>query len=199
MKNLKPINYRESLGRMLLEYSYRRGKFKLTSGKESDFYIDCKKTILTPMGAWLVGNCFCDIITSVCGDVQAVAGITLGADPLVTATSVVGIERSLDLPQIIIRKEPKNHGSGNWLEEAATVPVNASVALFDDVLTTGGTLVRIGVKALESKGHTVSAIILIVDREEGGREFLIESGYSNVYSIFTRTELLALQETPWDH
>jgi len=186
-----PQKLREKLRQMLRQLSYKEGIFKLTSGRESDFYVDGKLTALDPVGSWLIGNCFCNIISTVCPDVKGVAGVTLGADPLVTATSIVGLHRSLFLPQIIVRKEPKNHGTENQLEEAATVPKNSALVLLDDVLTTGGTLYRIGIKALEKAGYTIAAILTILDREEGGREFLAEKGYSNLHSIFTRTELLA--------
>jgi orotate phosphoribosyltransferase len=184
---------RIELGLMLLKHSYRNGIFTLTSGKESDFYIDCKPTILIPWGSCLVGGCFAHIISNASRVVEAVAGVTLGADPLLTATSIMGLQWGLDLPQIIIRKEPKSHGTGKQLEEAGTVLRNSSVALLDDVLTTGGTTLNVGIRALENDGHKVKIILLVVDREEGGREFLAENGYNNVHSIFTKTELLALR------
>jgi len=175
---------------MLMQLSYKKGTFKLTSGKESDFYVDGKKTVLDGEGSFLVGTCFYSMIRRIYPDAQAVAGVTLGADPLVTATSLIAFQRGSSLPQIIIRKERKNHGTGNQLEEAATVPKNANIILLDDVLTTGGTLLKIGIPALERAGHKILAILVVVDREEGGRQALEGCGYG-VQSILTRTELLA--------
>jgi orotate phosphoribosyltransferase len=104
---------------------------------------------------------------------------------------MVALMRGFDLPQIIIRKEAKGHGTGKYLEEAATVPRNTQLVLVDDVLTTGGTLLK-SIERINAQGHTVRHIIMIVDREEGAREMLISKGFI-VHSVFTRTELLALQ------
>ncbi|EKE10994.1 MAG: Orotate phosphoribosyltransferase [uncultured bacterium] len=182
---------RLELGNLLLKHSYKKGTFTLTSGKQSDFYIDCRCTALIPRGGFCIGTCFLYLIAKNCPDVQAIAGMTMGADPLITATSMVALMRGFDLPQIIIRKEAKGHGTGKYLEEAATVPRNAQLVLVDDVLTTGGTLLK-STERINAQGHTVKHIIMIVDREEGAREMLISKGFI-VHSIFTRTELLALQ------
>lgn len=184
---------RIELGLMLLEHSYREGIFTLTSGRDSDFYIDCKQTILIPRGSCLVGGCFSHMISIASCAVQGVAGVTLGADPLVTATSIMGLQWGLNLPQIIIRKESKGHGTGKQLEKAGTVLENSPLALLDDVLTTGGTTFNVGIRALKNDGHDAKIILLVVDREEGGREFLAEKGYNNVHAIFTKTQLLALR------
>ncbi|MDP1834270.1 MAG: orotate phosphoribosyltransferase [Candidatus Moranbacteria bacterium] len=188
---LAPILCAEArLKQMLLKLSYKKGTFKLTSGRESDFYVDGKKTVLDGEGSFLVGACFYSMIRNFYPDAQAVAGVTLGADPLITATSLIAFQRGRSLPQIIIRKEAKKHGTGNQLEAAATVSENANVILLDDVLTTGGTLLKIGIPALERAGYKVLAILVVVDREEGGRQILEERGYG-IRSILTRTELLA--------
>lgn len=183
---------RLELGKLLLKHSYRSGAFTLTSGKTSDFYIDCRCTVLIPEGGFYVGKCFLHLISENSIDAQAIAGMTLGADPIITATSMVALMDDIYLPQIIIRKEAKGHGTGNYLEKAATVPDKARVLLVDDVLTTGGTLIKSAAR-LRSQGFEVEDIIVIVDREEGAREMLLEQGF-NVYSIFTRTELLALRK-----
>ncbi len=181
---------RLELGNMLLKYSYRSGSFTLTSGTTSDFYIDCRCTALIPRGGFCIGTCFLHLISKHCPNIQAIAGMTMGADPLITATSMVALVRGFDLPQIIIRKEAKGHGTGNYLEKAATAPKNANTILVDDVLTTGGTILK-SAERLRSQGFKVEHVMVIVDREEGARETLKEEGF-NVHSIFTRTELLAL-------
>jgi orotate phosphoribosyltransferase len=183
---------RLELGKLLLKHSYRSGTFTLTSGKTSDFYIDCRCTVLIPEGGFYVGKCFLHLISENSINAQAIAGMTLGADPIITATSMVALMDDIKLPQIIIRKEAKGHGTGNYLEKAATVPDGARTLLMDDVLTTGGTLIK-SADRLRSQGFEVKDIFLIVDREEGAREMLLEQGF-NVYSIFTRTELLALKK-----
>lgn len=183
---------RLKLGKMLLEHSYWSGTFTLTSGKISDFYIDCRRTVLIPEGGFCVGKCFLHMISENFIEAQAIAGMTMGADPIITATSMVALTEDINLPQIIIRKEAKGHGTGNFLEKAATVPDKAQVLLMDDVLTTGGTLIKSAAR-LRSQEFGVDDIFVIVDREEGAREMLIKEGF-NVYSIFTRTELLALEK-----
>ena len=178
------------LGKLLLKHSYRKGTFTLTSGKQSDFYIDCRCTALIPRGGFCIGTCFLYLIAKHCPNVEAIAGMTMGADPLITATSMMALMRGRDLPQIIIRKEAKGHGTGNYLEKAATIVEGAIIALVDDVLTTGGTLLK-SADRLRASGFSVKDIFMIVDREEGAREMLIKEGF-NVHSIFTRTSLLAL-------
>ena len=182
---------RSELGNLLLVHSYKSGTFTLTSGKTSDFYIDCRCTALIPRGGFYIGTCFLYLVSKYCPHIEAIAGMTMGADPLVTATSMVAFMRGFELPQIIIRKEAKGHGTGNYLEKAATVSVDAKVLLVDDVLTTGGTLLK-SAERLRSQGFQVEHIMVIVDREEGAREMLTASGFQ-VHSIFTRTELLALK------
>lgn len=188
------VDCRTLLGLDLLRYSYRKGTFTLTSGKTSDFYIDGKKTILNDDGAFRTGMVFCDMIAefnrTAERPVEAVAGMTLGADPLVTSTSVIGYLRGMSLSQIIIRKEAKGHGTGQYLEIGSKVPPGCSVALLEDVVTTAGTLMK-AIDRLETQGFHIGLVATIVDREEGGRESLAVRGYE-LRSVFTRTELLAV-------
>jgi orotate phosphoribosyltransferase len=183
----------KSLGEMLMKHSYREGEFTLTSGRKSDFYINGKKTFLDAEGLYLTSKCFLNIIRTSEVDITAVAGVPLGAAPLVAGISLLSFMEGagVALPQILIRKEKKDHGAGDQLEVAGTVKSGATVALVDDVMTTGGTLVRPGIEALERKGFHVGLIIVIVEREEGGLEFLASQGFDNVKSIFTKTQLLA--------
>lgn len=183
-------DYRTRLGELLLQHSYKKGTFTLTSGKTSDFYIDYKETALIPEGGLCTGMVFCDMIVELGENIRAIAGVTLGADPLVTDTSLIGLLRGLNLNRIIIRKEPKGHGTRKFLEKNAQLPAGSSVVLLEDVVTTGGTLFK-GIDRLESEGFNVRAIFVGVDREEGGCDMLRERGYA-VRSIFTRTQLLAM-------
>ena len=182
------------LGAMLLERSYREGTFTLTSGKISNFYINGKQTFLEARGAALIGQCFLEMIQDSGLNISAVAGVPVGATPLVDAVSVLSFldETTTDLAQIIVRKKTNDHGAGNQIERPQSVKDGDMVALVDDVMTTAGTLIR-AVDALERNGLVVGMIILIVDREEGGREALVKAGYDNVHSIFTKSELLALK------
>jgi len=186
-KDLKQM--RQRLKELLLEKSYREGRIILTSGKESDFYIDGKQTTLDAEGAYLCGMLLYDLICSSALKIKGVGGMTLGADPLVTAVSIVSYLEGGPLPAFIVRKEPKSHGTENYIEGKNNMPPGAQVALLEDVVTTGGTLLEV-IERVKSQGFGVGLVATIVDRQEGGAEALAAEGYRLV-SVFTREELLA--------
>lgn len=185
-KDLQQMRYR--LKELLLKKSYRRGKIKLTSGKESDFYIDGKQTTLDAEGAYLCGSLLYDLISSSSMGIEGVGGMTLGADPLVTAVSIVSYLEGRPLPAFIVRKEPKSHGTENYIEGKANLPAGARVALLEDVVTTGGTLLQV-IERVQSQGFEVGLVATVVDRQEGGAEALAAKGYK-LLAVFTREELL---------
>ncbi len=180
---------RERLKKILLEKSYRKGKFKLSSGLESDFYVDGKQTTLDAEGSYLCGKLIYDIMQKSPQKISAVGGMTLGADPLVTAASLVSYLEKAPIPAFIVRKESKKHGTEAYIEGQSNMPEGGWVALLEDVVTTGGTLIKV-IERVEKQGFKVGLIITVVDRQEGGKEALAEAGYS-MESIFTREELLA--------
>ena len=172
---------------ILKERSYREGEFTLTSGKKSRYYIDCKVTTLWPEGAWLAGCLLFHALITRGEPVDAVGGMTLGADPLVTSVSVIGFLHGALLPSLIVRKEPKGHGTGAWIEGLENVKPGARVALLEDVVTTGGTLIQ-AARRIEEAGLQVARVICLVDRQEGGDEELTANGL-RLESIITRKEL----------
>lgn len=180
---------RERLKSILLEKSYRKGKFKLSSGLESDFYIDGKQTTLDAEGAYLCGKLIFDIIKKAPQKISAVGGMTLGADPLVSAVSIVSYLEKSPIPAFIVRKESKKHGTEAYIEGQSNMPEGGWVALLEDVVTTGGTLVKV-IERVEKQGFQIGLIVTVVDRQEGGKEALAAAGYA-LESIFTREELLA--------
>jgi len=180
---------RQRLKELLLEKSYREGKIILSSGLESDFYIDGKQTTLDAEGAYLCGRLLYEIIRSSGETIDGVGGMTLGADPLVTATSVVSYLENGPLPAFIVRKEPKKHGTENYIEGKSNLPAGGRLALVEDVVTTGGTLLDV-IDRVVRQGFQVGLVITVVDRQEGGRETLADKGY-DLQTIFTREELLA--------
>ena len=182
------MDERQRLKEILLEKSYREGTFTLTSGKKSDFYIDCKQTTLSAEGAYLCGKLLFGFIRKE-PDLRAVGGMTLGADPLVTAVSVVSFLEGAPIPAFIIRKEPKGHGTGSWIEGKSNIPAGSFVALVEDVVTTGGTLIK-AIERTQLEGYKVGGVFALVDREEGGSELLSQHGFKLV-SLFTRTQLLS--------
>ncbi len=180
------MDEKQALKQIILERSYREGTFKLTSGRMSDFYIDCKQTTLSAQGAYLCGRLFYNMIKDIDG-ICAVGGMTLGADPLVTAVSIVSYLENAPVPAFIIRKEPKGHGTGSWIEGKSNIPEGGLVALLEDVVTTGGTLIK-AIDRTRHEGFKVGAVLTVVDRQEGGAELLKEHGF-DLKAIFTRNEL----------
>jgi orotate phosphoribosyltransferase len=160
---------------LLKEKSYEKRKVILSSGRESDFYIDCKQTTLTAEGAVLCGKLFCELLSA--GEwPEAVGGITLGADPIVTAVSLTSALRGRPIPAFIIRKEPKKHGTAQWVEGMKNLGRGMRVAIVEDVVTTGASTLR-AIERAEESGLVVCRVLAIVDRNEGGADAVAEKGY----------------------
>ena len=176
---------RNKLKEILLEKSVISGReFKLASGKTSDFYVDARVTTLWPEGAYLCGKIFLEMLQDF--KVDAVGGYSIGADPIVSAIAVLSFMDNKPIPAFIIRKEEKSHGTGKVIE--GNFPAGGRVAIFDDVVTSGGSILR-GAKQVEAQGDTVEVIMGVIDREDGGREKIEAAGYKFL-SIFTRKDLL---------
>ncbi|WP_028581575.1 orotate phosphoribosyltransferase [Desulfogranum japonicum] len=182
------MDARERLKELLLEKSYREGTFTLTSGKTSDFYVDGKQTTLDAEGGYLCGKLLFELLQNNETPIDAVGGMTLGADPLVTAVSVVSYLEKQPIPAFIVRKEAKGHGTGNYIEGKSNLKPGAVVALVEDVVTTGGTLLKV-IERVENEGFKVGLVTTIVDRQEGGAEILAEQGYP-LKAVFTREQLI---------
>lgn len=178
---------REKLKSIILELSYEKRLVTLASGRQSDFYFDGKQTTLHSEGGWLVGKLFYEAIKDVEG-VQAVGGITLGADPIATATSIAALHDGRPMHAFIIRKEPKGHGTGQWLEGRKNLPPGTKVIIVEDVVTTGGSSMK-AVNRAKEEGLDVLGIVALVDREEGGRENIEAEGYW-LRTIFTKSQLV---------
>jgi orotate phosphoribosyltransferase len=179
---------RQRLKEIILEKSYRQGKFKLSSGLESDFYIDGKQTTLSAEGAYLCGKEIFALIRNNPEPIGSVGGMTLGADPLVTAASLVSFLEKQPIPAFIVRKESKGHGTEQYIEGLKNLEPGSTVALLEDVVTTGATLLQV-IDRVEAQGFKVGLLVTVVDRQEGGAETLAAAGYP-LKSIFTRAELL---------
>jgi len=182
------MNERERLKKIILDLSYEKRKVTLASGRESDFYFDGKQTTLHPEGGYLTVKLFFEAIKDVMG-IEGVGGLTLGADPIATATSVVSFLEGRPIPAFIIRKEPKGHGTGAWLEGRKNFKPGAKVVIVEDVVTTGGSSLKAVARAQE-EGLVVLGVVTLVDREEGGRECIEKEGYW-LKAIFTKAEILA--------
>lgn len=177
---------RARLLELLTALSYKKGTVTLASGKTSDFFIDCKQTVLTAEGHALIGETMLDALAG--KNVEAVAGVELGGCPLASAVSLTSHLRGAPLDAIYVRKEAKDHGSQRLLEGGTRLAKGARVALLEDVVTTGGSTLKAAEK-LKTAGFEIAAVIAIVDRREGGREAIEAAGYP-VTSLFTRADFI---------
>jgi orotate phosphoribosyltransferase len=166
---------REQLISLIRKLSYREGDFTLASGKKSKFYIDLKATTLHPEGAKLIGQVATREILDRIPLVEAVGGLTLGADPLATAISIMALSEGCHWPAFIVRKEAKGHGTGRYIEGVENLRPGARVLVLEDVVTTGGSSIT-AVERLRDAGYAPLAVLTVVDREQGGREAIEKLG-----------------------
>lgn len=186
------ISMKKRLAHLLVKLSYKEGDFTLTSGRKSDYYFDGKQTALHPEGAYLIGHLF-NAMLSEDASITAVGGLTLGADPLVSATSVISYQINRPLPAFIVRKNSKGHGTNQYLEGLANLVPGQPVAMLEDVVTTGGSLLTACERVREA-GFPIVMLCTLLDREEGGNEAIANAGYT-LRSLFRRKELLALAQS----
>jgi orotate phosphoribosyltransferase len=171
---------RQQLLDLFCNFAYKEGDFVLSSGQRSTYYINCKPVTLDPNGALAVGRL---LLNKLPMDTQAVAGLTLGADPIVSAVSVVSAYENRPLPALIIRKEAKGHGTMAYIEGPTLVP-GAKVVVLEDVVTTGQSALK-AVERLRGAGYSVEQVIALVDRQQGGAELYQSVGlkFEAVFSI----------------
>ncbi len=163
----------ERLKELVIEKSFRYGYFTLSSGRESLYYFDGRITTLSPEGAYLVGKRMFSLIRG--AGIDAVGGPTLGADPIVTAVALVSHLEEAPVPAFIVRKDPKKHGAQRHIE--GNFPEGGTVAIVDDVITSGKSIIR-AIEVVEAAGSQVGKVIVLVDRNEGGADELRSRGYS---------------------
>lgn len=173
---------------LLRTLSYAEREITLASGKKSRFYIDCKQTALTGEGHFLIGRLFFGLLTAIEGHDagarhHAVSGMSIGADPLCSALSLTAFLGGRELPAIFVRKEPKGHGTGAFLEGTAAVPPGGRVLLLEDVVTTGGSTLR-AADRLRGGGFEVAHVLALVDRQGGGEAALAQAGLA-LHALFT--------------
>ena len=177
---------RDRLLALLVERSFARKKVVLASGKESDFFIDCKQTVLGAEAHALVGGLMLDALDQLPA-CNAVAGVELGGCPLASAVALTSHLRGAPRDAIYVRKEAKDHGSKRLLEGDSRL-ANANVVVLEDVTTTGGSTLK-AVEKLRAAGHQVVGVVTLVDRLEGGRE-AIEAAGLPLIAIYTRRDFI---------
>jgi orotate phosphoribosyltransferase len=175
---------RQELLRLLATKSFRLGEFKLSSGGVSDYYIDCRTTTLDARGAQLTGRVFLDEIRARGWTPQAIGGLTMGADPIVVAVSIV----SGDIHGFLVRKAEKQHGTGQRIEGFREKP--ARVVIVDDVCTTGSSTIQ-AIAAAREFGFDVVGVMCLVEREEARGRPSVEKAASPApfLSVFTATDV----------
>ena len=158
---------------LLASRSAKRGQFTLASGRQSTLYIDARLTTMHPEGLALIGPLGLEALTAAGWGVQAVGGLTLGADPIAYAIAYASQLAGRPLRAFTVRKEAKQHGTGRLIE--GPFAAGDRVAVIEDVITTGGSALK-AIDAVRGAGGIVAGVLALVDREEGGREAIEAAG-----------------------
>ncbi|HEY9735958.1 MAG TPA: orotate phosphoribosyltransferase [Trichocoleus sp.] len=185
LKGADEAALRQLLLDLFCQGAYQEGDFVLSSGQRSSYYINGKQVTLHPQGAWMVGRLLLELLPP---EIEGVAGLTLGADPIVTAVSVVGTYCDRTLFPLIVRKEAKGHGTQAYIEGIA-LPEGTPIAVLEDVVTTGQSALK-AVDRLRAAGYQVDRVIALVDRLQGGAELYQEKGLA-FEALFTIKDLQA--------
>ncbi|NEQ29468.1 MAG: orotate phosphoribosyltransferase [Leptolyngbya sp. SIO4C5] len=174
---------RQQLLDLFCQNAYREGDFVLSSGQRSTYYINGKQVTLHPEGSLMGGRLLLSMLPA---QTEAVAGLTLGADPIVTAVSIVGAYERKAIAPLIVRKEAKGHGTQAYIE-GLTLPQGTPVVVLEDVVTTGQSALK-AVDRLRQAGYQVEQVISLVDRQQGGAELYQEKGLG-FEAVFTIAEI----------
>jgi len=185
------FSFREQLLELLATNSFRLGEFTLSSGGKSDYYIDCRTTTLHAHGAELTGRVFLDLIQQQGWQPQAVGGLTMGADPIVVATSVISAQADAPIHGFLVRKAEKAHGMGRRIE--GFQEKGARVVIVDDVCTTGGSTIQ-AVEAAREFGFNIAGVACLVERLEAGGRPAVEKAAAPApfISVFTSNDVKAV-------
>jgi orotate phosphoribosyltransferase len=185
------MSLKKRLAQLLMEKSYLEGDFTLSSGLKSDYYFDCRQSSLHPEGAWLIGLLLVEMLKPL--NIDGIGGMTMGADPLISAVSLLGREQGLFWPGLIVRKETKKHGTAGTLEGLANFRPGSRVGMLEDVVSTAGSVLKACERVREA-GLVVRDVCCVLDREQGGREALRQIG-CELHAAFTRSELVVLAKS----
>ena len=176
---------KDELLKMLKENAYKKGEVTLSSGKTSDHYVNCKPVTLTGRGLTLASMALLEHV-----DTKVVAGLTLGADPLVSGVAVCSALDMRLVDALIVRKEAKGHGTQAWIE-GPEIPEGTKITVLEDVITTGGSAIK-AVKKLRDAGYKVDRIVAVVDRQEDSEaDIAMKEEGLELISLFTLKELCA--------
>jgi len=180
------IETREDFLALLKEDAYKKGDFKLSSGKKSEHYVNCKPVTLQGDALMFISWCMLECLEEDC---DAIGGLTLGADPLVAGVAMVSAIEERYLDGLIVRKEPKGHGTKAWIEGPTLAP-GAKVTVLEDVITTGGSAIQAAEK-LRDAGYVVENVVAIINRQEGTEaDDAMDDANLNLISLFKLEELI---------
>ena len=180
---------KERLIEIILDKTFKYSEnppFTLVSGRKSNYYFNCKPTTLDPEGMNLIGELVFAMLAD--SDVTAAGGLTLGADPIANALSVISFQKGKPIRSFIVRKDVKDHGMMSGIE--GNVQPGDRVAILDDVITTGGSTIAAIVRA-KGAGLVIDRVIALIDREEEGGRENIEAHVARVDAVLTRTEIMS--------
>lgn len=181
-------NMKRRLKKLIKTKALEYGNFTLSSGKESSYYLDLRKIALSSEGSFFIGNLILDYIETVMPGCRGVAGMSLGADPIVSSVLYAAHLRSREMEGILIRKEPKEHGTGQQVEGGSSLQPGSHILIVDDVATTGSSLFK-SAQILEEAGLPAYRCLSLVDREEGASSFL-NNTYLRFDSLFKISDLV---------
>ena len=166
--------------------AYRKGEFKLSSGRTSEHYINCKPVTLSGKGLVMVSDMIIELLEP---DTVAVGGLTLGADPLVAGVAMGASLLDWDLAGLIVRKEAKGHGTGAYIE-GPVLPEGSKIVVLEDVITTGGSAIKAATR-LRDAGYIVNRVVAIVNRQEGSEaDDAMDAANLDLVSLFVLEELI---------
>jgi orotate phosphoribosyltransferase len=182
---------REQLLELLATNSFRLGEFTLSSGGKSDYYIDCRTTTLHAKGAELTGRVFLDLMQQQGWGAKAVGGLTMGADPIVVATSVISSQAGAPIHGFLVRKAEKAHGMGRRVE--GFQEKGSPVVIVDDVCTTGSSTIQ-AIEAAREFGFNIAGVACLVERLEAGGRPAVEKAADPApfLSVFTSNDVKAV-------
>ena len=183
------LDMKQRLAEIILERSFQYRDdppFTLASGRTSSYYFNCKTTTLDPEGMYLIGHILFEMLRH--SDVTAAGGLTLGADPIANALSMISYQKGTPIKSFVVRKDIKGHGTKSAIE--GNVHRGEKIVIIDDVITTGGSTIT-AMEIARDAGLVIDRVVTLIDREEGGREN-IEKYINRVDAILTRTDIMDL-------
>jgi len=190
-------NLKERLLQLIYDKAFKYSEkpvFRLVSGALSNYYFNCKTVTLSPEGLYLIGNIIYEMIAPL--NVKGIGGLTLGADPIAMAVAYTSYLKGKPIEAFVVRKKAKEHGTMQWIE--GNIQAGDSVVVVDDVITTGSSTIQ-AITHLKEAGIFVKGVVVLVDRQEGGKEnilkFLSESSFpENISAVVLRQEVMNIHK-----